>query len=243
VRISKSDTFCGLPAETARKLTRAYSRHHNASEAACLLGFDVNAAAEQLQAFESGGFLVKRLDAPREDGAWDDPGPWWRTTILGSALAQASFARPITRSTAERLLAEATGRVRRYNADATRLLTVTQLVVFGSFLDPAANDFGDLDLGISVVRRESDGDRFVNAVIAYSAASGRRFDRWVDQLFWPLRELLMIVKNRSSAISITDEDVIRLTDRFEIVYTVATDPDAFQPPADAVPERLYSFLM
>jgi hypothetical protein len=156
---------------------RAYSRHHNASEAACLLGVDVNAAAEQLQAFESGGFLVKRLYAPREDGAWDDPGPWWRTTILGSALAQASFARPITRSTAERLLAEATGRVRSYNADATRLLTVTQLVVFGSFLDPAANDFGDLDLGISVVRRESDGDRFVNAVIAYSAASGRRFDR------------------------------------------------------------------
>jgi hypothetical protein len=28
VRISKSDTFCGLPAETARKLMRAYSRHH-----------------------------------------------------------------------------------------------------------------------------------------------------------------------------------------------------------------------
>jgi hypothetical protein len=46
----------------------------------------------------------------------------------------------------------------------------------------------------------------------------------------------MILKNRSSAISITDEDIRELTDRFEVVYAVADDPDAIPPPLDAAAE-------
>ena len=34
----------------------------------------------------------------------------------------------------------------------------------------------------------------------------------------------MILKNRSSAISITDEDIRKLTERIEVVYVVADDP-------------------
>jgi hypothetical protein len=51
----------------------------------------------------------------------------------------------------------------------------------------------------------------------------------------------MILKNRSPVISITDEDISELTDRFDIVYAVGEDPDAIQPPPDAItnadPER------
>ena len=47
----------------------------------------------------------------------------------------------------------------------------------------------------------------------------------------------MILKNRSPAISITDEDISKITDRFEVVYAVADDPDAIPPPPDAMPER------
>ncbi len=43
----------------------------------------------------------------------------------------------------------------------------------------------------------------------------------------------MILKNRSSAISITDEDIRELTERFEVVYAVADDPEAIPPPAVA----------
>jgi hypothetical protein len=44
----------------------------------------------------------------------------------------------------------------------------------------------------------------------------------------------MILKNRSPAISITDEDIRKLTERIEVVYVVADDPEAIPPPADAV---------
>jgi len=44
----------------------------------------------------------------------------------------------------------------------------------------------------------------------------------------------MILKNRSRATSITEEDIRSLTERFEVVYVVADDPEAIPPPADAV---------
>ena len=55
-----------------------------------------------------------------------------------------------------------------------------------------------------------------------------------DRLFWPASKLRMILKNRSPAISITDEDIRKLTERIEIVYVVADDPEAIPLPADAV---------
>jgi len=51
-------------------------------------------------------------------------------------------------------------------------------------------------------------------------ASGRSFSAYHDRLSWPARELRMILKNRSPAFSITDEDIRELTDRFEVVYVV-----------------------
>jgi hypothetical protein len=82
-------------------------------------------------------------------------------------------------------------------------------------LDPDVDRLGDLDLALTAVRHESDGERLV-------------------QLYWPNRELLMMLKNRSPAIKITREDVSQLTSRFAIVYAVADDPDAIQPPPNAM---------
>jgi hypothetical protein len=44
----------------------------------------------------------------------------------------------------------------------------------------------------------------------------------------------MILKSRSPAISITGEDVRTLTDRIEVTYAVASDPEAIPPPPGAV---------
>ena len=73
-------------------------------------------------------------------------------------------------------------------------------------------------------------------MLEYARTSGRSFGTFHDRLFWPGRELRMILKNRSSAISITDEDIRKLTDRFEVAYAVADDPDAIPPPPGAVVE-------
>jgi hypothetical protein len=231
MRVSKNDMICGLSAPMARQLMREYHDEHSVGVACDVLGVGRNAARDQLRAFEADGYVER---SERGDTAGDD---WWVTTIKGNALAQASFGKPISRATATRHLTGVVERARGYNADPAHLLTIAEMAVFGSYLDPTVDRLGDLDLAVSAVRRETNGDRYVDRVLAYARASGRRFGVFHEQLFWPIRELRMILKNRSPAISITDEDISKITDHFEIVYAVGDDPDAIPPPPDAVPER------
>jgi len=206
---------------------RAYYDEHS-SEVACeILGIDEDAARDQLRVFEKGGYIERIEPMP---AAGDD---WWVTTVKGNALAKAGFGKPVSRITAARLLAEVIERARTYNADAARLLSIKEIVVFGSYLDSAIDTLGDLDLAVSTVRRDTTGERYVDKVLDYTRASRRSFSTFHDCLFWPTRELFMILKNRSTAISISDEDVRNLTDRFEIVYAIASDPNAIPLPPEA----------
>jgi predicted nucleotidyltransferase len=227
MRVSKSDTICGLAAPAARQLMRAYYDDRPVEVACDVLGVNQDAAQDQMRAFEAAGYVER-------SGLAHARGDWWATTVKGNALANASFGKPISRATATRLLGQVIDRARAYNADPPRLLTVTEIVAFGSYLDPAVDPLGDLDLAVSTVRRDTDGQRYVDKVLEYARTSGRSFSTFHDRLFWPARELRMILKNRSSALSITDEDVRKLTDRFEVVYAVGEDPDAIPPPPDAV---------
>ncbi|WP_182977077.1 hypothetical protein [Arthrobacter cheniae] len=54
----------------------------------------------------------------------------------------------------------------------------------------------------------------------------------MDELQWPQTELVQHLKKRSAFISITLEDITRITDRFEILYSINADPEAVPPPAD-----------
>jgi predicted nucleotidyltransferase len=227
MRVSKNDSICGLAAPTARQLMRAYYDERPVEVACGILGAGQGAARDQMRAFEAAGYLERT-------GRARIGGDWWTTTVKGNALANASFGKPVSRATATRLLAGVIERARTYNADPARLLTITEIVVFGSYLDPATDPLGDLDLAISTVRRDTNGQRYVDNVLEYARASGRSFSAFHDRLLWPSRELRMILKSRSSAISITDEDVRKLTDRIEVVYAVASDPKAIPPPLGAV---------
>jgi predicted nucleotidyltransferase len=228
VRVSKSDMICGLAAPMARQLMRAYYDNRPVEVACDILGVGQDAARDQMRAFEAAGYIeLAELTHARGND-------WWVTTVKGNALANASFGKPISRATATRLLGQVIERARAYNADPARLLTVTEIVVFGSYLDPAVDPLGDLDLAVSTVRRDTDGQRHVDKVLEYARASGRSFSAFHDRLFWPSRELRMILKNRSPAISITDEDIRKLTERFEVVYVIADDPKAIPLPAGAV---------
>jgi predicted nucleotidyltransferase len=231
MRVSKDDEICGVPAPTARQLMRAYHDDHTVGVACEVLDLDREAAQVRLVAFEAEGYL-RRV----ENGISSSVNRWV-TTIQGNALAQASFGKPISRATADRHLAQVIARTRAYNADPSRLLTISEIAVFGSYLDPKIDCLGDLDLAVIVVRRDTDGNRYVDKVLAYAQESGRSFGVFIEQLLWPLRELRMILKNRSVAISITDEDVRKLTDRYEIVYVVGDDPAAIPPPPDAMVQR------
>jgi len=42
----------------------------------------------------------------------------------------------------------------------------------------------------------------------------------------------MVLRDRSPAINITDQDISQLTGGFEIIYAVGEDPDAIYPPLE-----------
>ena len=171
--------------------------------------------AEVARAFADAGYL--ELHMVDRDGE-----TWWVSTIKGSALAQASFSRPITRATAERLLAGVIDRAKRFNADESHLIDITELVVFGSYLDPGVQRLGDLDLGVAFRSRIPDTTAPAEQreiVLSYARASGRPINNLLVALSWPDKEALMILRNRSAAINLTDENVRTLTDRWEVVYS------------------------
>jgi hypothetical protein len=159
----------------------------------------------------------------------DDRGyVWWEATILGNALAMASFGKPTSRKTADHLVAGLLERARGYNADGGRPLFIARLRIFGSYLQPDIDPLGDVDVELSFGRRITDP----NAIREYTKARGRTFGSYIDQLFWPQKELIQHLRNRSTALNITVEDINHFTDNSQIVYTIDDDPNAAPPPAD-----------
>jgi hypothetical protein len=110
----------------------------------------------------------------------------------------------------------------RFNADESHLIDITELVVFGSYLDPDIQHLGDLDLSVAFHSRIPDRagtDGRTKILLSYARASGRSFNTFLDQLFWPEHEALLMLRNRSAAINITLENVRTLTDRWQVVYS------------------------
>lgn len=186
---------------------------------------DGRSDAEIAQALAAEGWL--KINVEDLDGE-----AWWVTTTRGNALAQASFGKPITRATAARHLAAVIERAQAFNADSTHLGEIVELVVFGSYLDPAATHLGDLDLGVtfrSRIASTATADEHTATLLAYARASGRQFNTFLDRLFWPEHEAILHLRNRSAVINITTEDVGSLTDRWETVYRASSAPTLPSP--------------
>lgn len=206
MRLGKNDVVCGLPAQEARNVMRLFRQPGPQH----LLHQWSNDVGDLARLLEAEGWLQYRGVDPEGE-------PWWETTIRGNALAQASFRRPISRATAERHLQAVVTRAEEYNACADYLFDIVQVIVFGSYLNPGASELGDLDLAIVTRDRIEAGDRAKRS-LDYAVASGRRFNTYFDKLAWAEVELVQILRNRVSAISITREDISKFADRWKVVY-------------------------
>jgi hypothetical protein len=214
MRLRRGDEVVGLPGADARKLMRRFGDAQPESRIGSWIDIGSRTGREVALAFADAGYLRA---AHVHDGE-----TYWETTIKGNALAQASFGRPITRATAERHLTGVIDRAKIFNADGSHLIDIAELVVFGSYLDTDVHHLGDLDLGVSFRSRIPETTATVDPseiLLNYANASGRRFNTLLDALFWPEKEALLVLGNRSAFINITLENVRTLTDRWEVVYS------------------------
>ena len=225
MRIARDQEFAGLPAETARKLARLYMDvEYSAAVGAEHLEVDETDMLAALRTLTSEGYFLTTTNRDGEEA--------FITTVKGNALAQASFSKPIKRSTADRQLQGVLERVEEYNADFSKLLAVDELYVFGSYLDPSISELGDLDLSIRILRRYA-YEQYNELRQQQVRESGRTFKSFMDELFWPQRNLISTLKARTATIKITGEDVSLLTDRYKLVYSLASDVRAVPPGPEA----------
>lgn len=213
MRLRRGDQIAGIPATDARALIRRFGDPQPESRIGSWIDTGIRTSTEIARTFQEAGYL--RVSVVH------DGQTYWETTIRGNALAQASFGRPITRATADRHLAGVIDRAKRFNADESHLVDITELIVFGSYLDPEVQHLGDLDLGVCFHSRIPDttGPAGRSEILRYTEASGRHFSSLFAALSWPEREALLILRNRSAVINITTENVRNLTGRWEVVYS------------------------
>jgi predicted nucleotidyltransferase len=138
-----------------------------------------------------------------------EPG-MWTVTQAGRTMAAATAARRVSRSTAEKALAQFLDRVIRVNNDPYFLARVTRLVLYGSMLRPEVEWLSDVDLAVQVEAKEKDFDRLRAQTLDRVddlAASGHRFRDFLEREGWWYFETRRFLKGGSRVISLADYNV------------------------------------
>ena len=132
---------------------------------------------------------------------------WWEITQEGQRLSSATAAKPTTRETAEKALAEFLTRVERVNRDARFLGKVNRVVLFGSMLRGDVDRLSDVDVAVEVLPKIADRVKLAarnRRRVEALARAGHVFRGVFDvQLHWH-REVFQFLKNRSRVISLAN---------------------------------------
>jgi predicted nucleotidyltransferase len=133
---------------------------------------------------------------------------FYRKTLKGSTLGLASAAKPVTRKTANRIIAEFMDRVRQVNSDQSFLVKVKKVLVFGSYLTDAIR-INDIDVAVELTWKENhplvlnkDKAQLALNLSNIAEKKGKKFSSFIDRLEWPEHEVRLFLKSRSRTLSI-----------------------------------------
>ncbi len=136
----------------------------------------------------------------------------WELSQAGETFSSASAARPVTRDTADRALAQFLDRVARVNGDPYFLARANRVVLFGSLLRPEVERLSDVDLAVELVEKETDSERAREANrqrAEHLAAVGHRFRGILEVASCGRMETFRFLKGGSRVIALADYGVDR----------------------------------
>ena len=200
MRIDPNGTIGGSPALAVRKTLR-YLRGWDQWKVA-----DLEAVAAMAPG--TGDALVKAL---RTEGLIEASGRGaWTVTQAGRTFSAATAAKPVTRATAEKALAQFLERVTQVNENPYFLAKAIRVVLFGSMLKPEIERLSDVDLAVELASKEVDFERarLKNQQRAEELADrGRGYRNFLEWEGCWYFEAFRYLKGRSRVISLADYSV------------------------------------
>ena len=203
MKINSDDYILGISIVRIRELFRHHNQNHIAAfgtqNIARYLHLETEMAERLAHELEQQGYIDKKPRYSEEDQIW-------QITMKGNALSLASAAKPITRKTADKAVADFIQRVKKVNADPGYLWKVTIVVLFGSYINTSNPRINDVDIAI-ILKPKPDtiaNPRLNEQHILLAERSGRYFQSNDQRANWPYTEVLLYLKSRSRTISLHD---------------------------------------
>ena len=130
----------------------------------------------------------------------------WKLTIAGNAMGMASAAKPLKRSSCDRIVREFLDRVETVNA-SDFAVRVDSVRLFGSYAK-GANRPNDIDVCAHLVPKSDDPieqQRKADERRQLAIRNGRRFSGMIEGTSWAWREVFLFLKKRSRALSLMSD--------------------------------------
>ncbi len=182
-------------------------------------------ADEFLEELEDRGYLALKQEGGKRE---------YQVTPLLRRLACAKAIPRIPRAKAELILQGLIERVKAMNADPEWTYSVREVWVFGSYLNPAADTLGDLDVCVISRPRDTFGS-FLEQCEFIAAQSGKPHIKSYDAQSFCEMQTRNRIKNRNQYISFQDLDTMRgMGAELRLIYSlneVVCTPETSQVPA------------
>lgn len=212
MKIDKKTLICGIPIIKIREFMRRFRTPES---------FSLQTITEYFELTKPSGtsLLNELLDLGYAEYVTTDK---YEVTVKGNALAQLKFVKRINKVKADKIFNEFMKRVSEINEDESFIYRVSKLCLFGSYLNPEADDYGDIDIAYELEHKISDDHSFSEAkqrIIDNAKAYGKVFSSIVEEVCYPSNLVLRYLKNRSPYISLHRmEDIKTLSAPYKQIY-------------------------
>ena len=130
---------------------------------------------------------------------------YYKTTLKGEALRIARCVPPINRDKADKIFKDFMQRVEEINNNDYYLYRVSKILLFGSYINKDAVDFGDVDIAFELEKKVNDVDEFEklnSEFIDKAIYEGKYFSSIIEELFYSETVVISKLKNRNRYISL-----------------------------------------